>query len=55
MCVNFPNDAKAAQFVVDTIRSSGGNAIAVQGDVAVESDGIRLFDACETEFGEPRA
>lgn len=54
VCVNFRHDAAAAQFVVDTIRSGGGNAIAVQGDVSVESDVLRLFDACEVEFGKPK-
>jgi NAD(P)-dependent dehydrogenase (short-subunit alcohol dehydrogenase family) len=40
--------------VVDTIRNNGGNAIGVQADVAIESDVIRLFDACQDAFGTPR-
>lgn len=54
VCVNYRNDGAAAQFVVDTIRSGGGKAIAVQGDVAVERDVLRLFDACDAEFGKPK-
>lgn len=54
VCVNYHGNQTAAQGVVDTIRSNGAKAIAVQADVATESDVIRLFDACEQAFGTPR-
>ena len=54
VCVNYRGDGAAAQAVVDAIRSSGGKAIAVQADVAVEDDVRRLFDACEAALGKPR-
>jgi NAD(P)-dependent dehydrogenase (short-subunit alcohol dehydrogenase family) len=55
VCVNYRGDDAAAQAVVDDIRQGGGAAIAVQADVAVEADVLRLFDACEDAFGAPRA
>jgi NAD(P)-dependent dehydrogenase (short-subunit alcohol dehydrogenase family) len=55
VCVNYRGDEAAAQAVVDDIRRGGGAAIAVQADVAVEDDVLRLFDACEDAFGAPRA
>jgi NAD(P)-dependent dehydrogenase (short-subunit alcohol dehydrogenase family) len=55
VCVNYLSNRAAAEDVVSAIRSGGGNAIAVQADVAVESDVIRLFDCCESAFGKPHA
>ena len=49
--VNYVADASAAAEVVDGIRSSGGRAIAVQADLAHESDVVRLFRAADHEFG----
>ena len=44
VCVNYLRDARAAAGVVAAIEAAGGRANAVQGDVAVEADVIRLFD-----------
>lgn len=54
VCVNYRHDTAAAESVVEAIRMVGGKAIAVQGDVAVEADVLRLFDACEAAFGKLR-
>jgi NAD(P)-dependent dehydrogenase (short-subunit alcohol dehydrogenase family) len=43
VCVNYRSDAAAAQGVVDAIEAGGGSAFAVQADVAVEADVVRLF------------
>lgn len=55
VCVNFRDDERAAQQVVDSIRATGGEAVSVQADVGVEADVLRLFDACEVSFGALRA
>lgn len=55
VCVNYRTNAIAAEQLVDAIRAGGGHAVAVQADVSVESDVVRLFDACEAVFGAPRA
>ena len=53
--VNYRSNERAAQQIVETIRSRGGRAVAVQADVSIESDVVRLFDSCEEAFGQPRA
>ena len=51
VCVNYRQARDAADSVVDGIRAAGGRAIAVQADVAIESDVIRLFETCDAELG----
>jgi NAD(P)-dependent dehydrogenase (short-subunit alcohol dehydrogenase family) len=55
VCVNYKSDRQSAQRVVEGVVSAGGQAIAVQADVAEESDIKRLFDACTDAFGPPVA
>ena len=45
VCVNYARDAAAAAGVVAAIEATGGRAVAVQGDVAVEADVLRVFEA----------
>lgn len=54
VCVNYRDNRVAAEGVVSAIKAAGGLAIAVQGDVSVESDVVRLFDSCQNAFGVPR-
>lgn len=51
VCVNYVANGDAAQAVVDEIKSQGGQAMACQGDMAVEGDIERVFDACTAAFG----
>jgi NAD(P)-dependent dehydrogenase (short-subunit alcohol dehydrogenase family) len=51
VAVNFRCDEAAARAVVQQIRSSGGSAVAIRGDVALEADIIRLFQDTEQELG----
>jgi NAD(P)-dependent dehydrogenase (short-subunit alcohol dehydrogenase family) len=51
VCVNYLRDAAAAQRVVDEILAAGGDAVAVQADVAVEADVVRLFDTARDRLG----
>jgi NAD(P)-dependent dehydrogenase (short-subunit alcohol dehydrogenase family) len=55
VCINYRANAAEARKLVDAIKAQGGQAIAVQADVAVEADVLRLFEACEAAFGRPRA
>ena len=45
VCVNYVSNRAAAEKVVAGITSAGGQAVAVQGDVAREEDVKRVFDA----------
>lgn len=51
VCVNYRQNQDAAERVVAGIRASGGDAVAVQGDVSIEDDVIRLFDAADRALG----
>lgn len=50
--VNYAGNLAKAEEVVNEIKSAGGHAIAVQGDVASESDVKRLFETALKEFGQ---
>lgn len=49
--VNYLHNATAAGDVVAQITSSGGKAIAVQGNVSDEPDVVRMFDTVQETFG----
>jgi NAD(P)-dependent dehydrogenase (short-subunit alcohol dehydrogenase family) len=49
--VNYREDAKAADAVVETIARGGGRAVALKGDVSLEPDAIGMFDAAANALG----
>ncbi|MFL9924953.1 SDR family oxidoreductase [Herbaspirillum lusitanum] len=51
VCVNYVSNRAAADAVVNDIKSKGGKAIAVAGDVAKEADIVHLFDTVDKELG----
>jgi len=51
VAVNYKSNAKAAASVVDAVKASGGQAVALQGDMAIEQDIERVFDAATRELG----
>ena len=51
--VNYAQAREAAERLVAEIGAAGGEAFAVQGDVANEADVIRLFRETEERFGRP--
>ncbi len=51
VCVNYRSNGAAAEEVVGAIRNSGGEAIAVQADVASEADVRRLFAEVDRALG----
>ena len=55
VCLNYRANAGAADAVVASIRDAGGTAAAVQGDVGVEADVVRLFAACDRALGRVTA
>jgi NAD(P)-dependent dehydrogenase (short-subunit alcohol dehydrogenase family) len=53
VAVNYRSNGKAADEVVAAVRSSGRNALAVQGDMAQEADVARMFATVERDLGRP--
>lgn len=51
VAVNYAGRADAAATAVAEVEAAGGRAIAMRGDVAVETDVIALFDAAGKAFG----
>jgi NAD(P)-dependent dehydrogenase (short-subunit alcohol dehydrogenase family) len=51
VCVNYRSNVISANAVVEEIAKAGGRAIAVQADVAIEADVMRLFETCDAELG----
>ena len=51
VCVNYRTDERAANAVVEQINSAGGSAAAIQGDVSLESDVLRLFRTIDRDLG----
>jgi NAD(P)-dependent dehydrogenase (short-subunit alcohol dehydrogenase family) len=51
VAVNYAANALAADEVVRAIREAGGNAIAVQADVADEAQVLRMFGAIDARLG----
>ncbi len=51
VAVNYVANSLAADEVVRQIRASGGTAMSVQADVAVEAQVLRLFEAVDAKLG----
>jgi len=51
VCVNYRANQDAAARVVADVESAGRRAIAVQADVSMEPDVVRLFETCDRELG----
>jgi NAD(P)-dependent dehydrogenase (short-subunit alcohol dehydrogenase family) len=49
--VNYREDAKAADALVEAIAKGGGRSVALKGDIAVEADVLRMFDAATKVLG----
>jgi NAD(P)-dependent dehydrogenase (short-subunit alcohol dehydrogenase family) len=55
VCINYRANADAAAQTVDAARRAGARAVAVQADIAVETDIVRLFETCDAELGRVSA
>ncbi len=51
VAVNYASNAAAAEAVVRQIRDAGGTAIAVQGDVGIEADILRVYKTVDGQLG----
>lgn len=51
VCVNYKSREADAKRVVAEVEAAGGRALAVQADVSVDADVLRMFSACERELG----
>jgi NAD(P)-dependent dehydrogenase (short-subunit alcohol dehydrogenase family) len=54
-CVNYVRNREAADQVVADCREAGAKAIAIQADVAIENDVVRLFETVDRELGQVTA
>jgi NAD(P)-dependent dehydrogenase (short-subunit alcohol dehydrogenase family) len=52
VALTYRSDAAAAEQSALAVRQAGGRAVTMRGDVAEESDVIRMFDAAEAAFGK---
>jgi NAD(P)-dependent dehydrogenase (short-subunit alcohol dehydrogenase family) len=50
VAVNYIANSAAAEDVVAAVKSAGGNAVALQGDVSLEADVVAVFAAAEREL-----
>jgi NAD(P)-dependent dehydrogenase (short-subunit alcohol dehydrogenase family) len=55
VCVNYRSNGDAAARTVEDARRAGARATAVQADIAVESDVVRMFETCDAELGHVSA
>ena len=51
VAINYKSNANAAAGVVAAVKKAGGRALAVQGDMAVEQDIVRVFDETTSALG----
>ncbi|MYN42105.1 SDR family oxidoreductase [Duganella sp. FT109W] len=51
VCINYVSNAAAAERLRAQIEAEGGEAIAVQADVGIEADVLRLFSAIDAQLG----
>ena len=51
VCISYRHRGDLAEALVTQIRADGGRALAVQADVAVEADVLRLFERVDAELG----
>ncbi len=52
VAVNYAGNREAAEETARLVEEQGGKAIVIQGDVAVESENIAMFDQAEQAFGQ---
>jgi NAD(P)-dependent dehydrogenase (short-subunit alcohol dehydrogenase family) len=51
VCVNYRSNRTAADLVVRDVERAGQRAVAIQGDVTIEDDVVRLFGTVDRELG----
>jgi NAD(P)-dependent dehydrogenase (short-subunit alcohol dehydrogenase family) len=51
VAVNYKSNAEAAARVVGAVKSGGGNAVALPGDMAIEADIERVFETTVAQLG----
>jgi NAD(P)-dependent dehydrogenase (short-subunit alcohol dehydrogenase family) len=55
VCINYRQSAEAANRLVEEVQNLNVRAMAVQADISVEADVVRLFETCDRELGVPTA
>jgi NAD(P)-dependent dehydrogenase (short-subunit alcohol dehydrogenase family) len=54
VCVNYKNNSKAAEQVVNSIKNAGGDAFSVQADVASKKEIVKLLEKIDSTYGPIR-
>jgi len=49
--INFRQSERLARLLADAIRAEGGTAVAIQGDITIEQDIIRVFSELDGSLG----
>jgi NAD(P)-dependent dehydrogenase (short-subunit alcohol dehydrogenase family) len=52
LCVNYRANGAAAKRTVEAAAQAGARAIAVQADISIEADVVRLFETCDARLGQ---
>lgn len=52
VAVNYASNVEAAEKLVDDLRASGGEAMAIKGDVGSEADILAMFEAVDRSYGQ---
>lgn len=55
VCLNYRQQAQAANTIVNQIKMQGGSAIAIQADISQEDQVAQLFEKSEAALGRPQA
>jgi NAD(P)-dependent dehydrogenase (short-subunit alcohol dehydrogenase family) len=53
VAVNYKTDARSANAVIDAVKAQGRAGLAIQGDMGVEADIARMFEAVDETLGPP--
>ena len=51
ICINYKSAREQAETLVRELEAEGAKAIAVQGDVSIEADVMRVFKSCDKRLG----
>ena len=51
VCINYRQNAEAAQTLIQDLRRTGAEVAAFQADVSIEAEVVRMFEAIDAQFG----
>ena len=51
VCINYRQNAQAAQTLTEDLQRTGAQVAAFQADVSIETEVVRMFEAIDAQFG----